>query len=430
MERLLELRRERADAVKGVQEMLSKAEEEKRELTEEEETQYSEAKTKIEKLRKAEDRESEVSGWAEGTRDKAILPDPKEAVEDSEYKNLGEFMLDVRAATLAGGKTSPKWEKRAILGLNETVPAEGGFLVDKPLSSELIKRVYDTGTLASRCRRIQIGPGANGLKINAVDETSRVTGSRWGGVQTYWAGEATGVTASKPAFRQMSLELKKLMSIYYATDEELADATALTSVATQAFTEDMGFMLDDAIIRGSGAGQPQGILSGTALITVAKETGQAADTILFENISKMWNRMRSKNRANAVWFINQEIEPELDKMAFPVGTAAVPVYLPMNGISGAGFSTLKGKPVIPIEQASGAGDVGDIMLLDLSQYLLIEKGGIQAASSIHVQFLTDQQVFRFTMRVDGQPIWNSALTPYKKTASGYTIGPYVTLAAR
>jgi len=89
--------------------------------------------------------------------------------------------------------------------------------------------------------------------------------------------------------------------------------------------------------------------------------------------------------------------------------------------------TLFGRPVVPIEQCSALGSVGDIILADLSQYLLIDKGGINAASSIHVRFLYDESVFRFIYRVDGQPIWNKPLQPYK--GSG-TLSPYVALQAR
>jgi HK97 family phage major capsid protein len=90
---------------------------------------------------------------------------------------------------------------------------------------------------------------------------------------------------------------------------------------------------------------------------------------------------------------------------------------------------LFGKPVIPIEHASAIGDVGDIMLADMSQYLLIEKGGIQAANSIHIKFDYDEVAFRVTYRVNGQPLLASPLTPYKAT-SGRTLSPFVTLAAR
>ena len=139
----------------------------------------------------------------------------------------------------------------------------------------------------------------------------------------------------------------------------------------------------------------------------------------------MWKQFYAPSRNNAVWLINQVEEAELYGMTL---TDYVPVYMPAGGLSGKPFGTLMGKPVIPIEQTSDdVGTTGDIMLADLSQYLMIEKGGLQTASSLHVRFLYDEQVFRFIYRADGQPMWEAPLTPYK---GSNTLSPFVTLATR
>jgi len=318
-------------------------------------------------------------------------------------------------------------EMRAATGLSEGVPADGGFLVQTAHATELLRMAMDASTLARRCRNIPVGATANGLTINGIDETSRATGSRWGGVRGYWLAEADEKTASKPKFRKMELKLKKLAALCYATDELLDDAAALGAVISEAFPEEFAWLIDDAIIRGNGAGQPLGILNSPSLVTVAKEAGQTADTIVYENIVKMWSRMIARSRRNATWYINQDIEPQLFTMALVVGVGGVPVYLPANGAAGAPYGTLMGRPVEPIEQADTLGDLGDIMLLDLSQYMTIDKGGVERAESIHVRFVYDETVFRFVTRVDGQPMWSSTLTPANSTN---TLSPFVTLAAR
>ena len=315
--------------------------------------------------------------------------------------------------------------KRNILKDTSVFPrysSDGGFLVQQDFVTELLKRTYETGILASRVKKIPISTNANSLKINAVDEESRANGSRWGGVQTYWEAEADELTASKPKFRQMELSLKKLTGLCYATDELLRDAAALEAVIRQAFAEEFGFKMDDAILSGTGEGEPLGILESDAVVKVDKETGQK-DTLVVENIVKMWNRLWSRSRANAVWYINQEIEPLL----YTLKVGDTPVYVPAGGLSAKPYGTLFGRPVVPLEQCSAAGEEGDIILADVGQYLLIDKGGVKAASSIHVRFLYDENVFRFIYRVDGRPIWNKPLTPYKGSA---TVSPFVTLAKR
>jgi len=302
--------------------------------------------------------------------------------------------------------------------------------VQSDFSTELLKDVFETGILASRPRRIPISGNANSTTINGFDETSRATGSRHGGVQVYWMDQAGSITASKPKFRQIELKLKKVAGLVYLTSEMMDDSSVLESECKSAFTSEMGFAIDDVMINGTGAGQPLGIMNSGCLVSVAKETGQPAATIVAKNIMKMRSRLFASSRANSVWLINQNIEPELHSMSLAVGTGGVPVYMPAGGLSGLSYDTLYGRPVIPIEQCATLGTVGDIILADFNNgYILADKGGIKTDMSIHVAFLTDQQCFRFILRIDGQSIRSTPLTPMNG-GSGSTLSHFVALATR
>lgn len=352
------------------------------------------------------------------------------------YNSVGEQLLDVIAAANVD-RESPKYRaaterllkvQAAASGANESVGAEGGFLVQTDFAGMLDQGTIATGLLSGMCFNIPVGGTANGVKANLIDETSRATGSRFGGLQTYWAAEAATVTASKPKFRQIELSLKKLFGLMYATEELLADASALTAMVNRWFPAEFGFKVDDAIINGTGAGMPLGILNSGCLVSVAKEAGQAAATILFENIVKMYARLLDSSDPRAIWLINRDILPQLLTMSLAVGTGGIPVFMPANGAADRPFMTLMGKRLMPIEQAATLGTVGDIMLVDLGEYLLATKGGVQAAASIHVKFIYDEMTFRWTYRIDGQPLRSSALTPYKGTAN--TRSPFIALATR
>ncbi len=65
----------------------------------------------------------------------------------------------------------------------------------------------------------------------------------------------------------------------------------------------------------------------------------------------------------------------------------------------------------------------------MNGYVLGEKGGIQSDVSIHVRFIYDESVFRFVLRLDGQPVRASALTPYKGGAT-VTQSHFIALEAR
>lgn len=374
---------------------------------------------KIEKLTKVEENKMQK-----------IEQDVKE--DKNKWDSFGEQLQAIVKASQPMGEVDKRLiATKAILGSNELVGAEGAFLVSPEYSNEILKISHDEAIVAKDCRHLKIK--GNRIIINAINETSRALGSRWGGIQVYWVAEGGTVTAKKPAFRQVDLKLNKLMGNCYATEELLADQSALQGITVQGFGEEFAFMVDDAVIRGTGAGQPLGVLNCNAIQSKSAEADQDADTVVAENIAGMWNLIPAKNRMKAKWYIIQDVEPQLFKMGYKMGTAAVPVFMPPAGQDGGGLvgapnGKLFNRPIQVIEQCSAIGDVGDILLLDLSQYLLIEKaGGLQSAASMHVAFLSDQMCFRFTFRLDGQPLWHAGITSYK---GSITRSPFVSLAAR
>lgn len=345
------------------------------------------------------------------------------------FVSLGEQLMSIVGAARHPGNI----DKRLLAlnagpsGMSEQVPSDGGFALQPEFATEIIQRSYTMGEILSRVRKYPIGANSNGLKINAIDETSRVTGSRFGGVQVYHANEADTATAKKPKLRQMILELKKLLGIWYLTDELTEDTTALGAIAMDAFSEEITFTLENVILNGNGAGQGLGILNSGAVIVVPKETSQATATLNVQNITKMYARSWGRGRKNSVWLYDQSVEPQFFTMTLGSGTSQIPIYLPPGGLSATPYGTLMGRPMIPVEYMAQLGTLGDIMLVDLSQYLYIDKGGPKQAQSIHVRFLNDEMTFRITHRYDGQPIWYAPLTPAN---NGPTLSPYVTLAAR
>lgn len=446
-----EFRKKALELHTRMNDLLKKAEGEGRGLTEEERTEYDGWKEKRDQfLELAEEREAQEkldgqfaepatrsAGPGAGTEKPGTgvkVGEDREATKP--FDHFGEQLQAVVRAYLPesqGGMVDKRLlhlnsiESRAATGLGESNPADGGFLVQKDFNDELLKKTYEIGAISSRVKRIPIGAGKNGLKMNAVDETSRADGSRWGGIRAYWAAEAEAFTASKPKFRQMELNLHKLIALLYATDELLEDAMALGAVISEGFPEEMNFKVENAIINGTGAGQPLGILNAGCLVSVAKETGQTAATIVYDNIVKMWARAWGRGRVNGIWTINQDVEPQLFNMGITIGTGGTPAFMPPGGLSQSPYSTLFGRPVVPVEYNATLGTVGDIQFLQLGEYLMIDKGAIKSASSIHVRFVYDEMAFRFTYRVDGQPTWNSALTPFK---GSNTLSPFVALATR
>jgi HK97 family phage major capsid protein len=249
-----------------------------------------------------------------------------------------------------------------------------------------------------------------------------------GGILAYWEGENNQLAQSKVALQSATVRLHKLAVLVPITEELLDDAPAMDSYLRRKAPEKMNFKLDLAIVQGTGAGMPLGILNSPCLKTVAKETSQTADTVNFTNVQKMWNGMLAEFRGDAVWLCNQDVEPQLQNMVIAGASSDVPVWLPAGGISGAPYQTLYGKPVIFTQACETLGDLGDIMFVNLKHYMTVTKAtGIRTDTSIHLWFDYDTTAYRFILRVGGQPWWSSTVAA--RDGSG-TYSPFVALAER
>lgn len=317
---------------------------------------------------------------------------------------------------------------KAVQGMSEGIGADGGFAVIPEFSQNILSRVYDSSIFETTDNYTVAG---NSMTFPRNAETSRKDGQRAGGMLGYWVAEGQTVTSSKPTINTFTLKLKKVAVVVYLTDELIQDAgQSLEAYVTRKASDEFKFQIDNSIVSGQGAGRPQGWMYSNAKYTAAKVTNQAAKTILPENIAEMWRHLYAGSRKNAVWYINQNTEPQLLLMALGIGTAGQAVYMPPGGMSAAPYATLNGRPVEAIEYAMPLGTEGDIMLVDPSHYVTISKGGVVQAQSIHVEFLTDQLALRFTMRVDGETWENSAVAPYQGDATLDAQSSFITLAAR
>jgi len=348
------------------------------------------------------------------------------------FPRLGEFAMAVyNVANPGRGVRDHRLDFfAAASGMQQRVGADGGFTVPPQYATQIWNGLSaEPNNLLSLCDQYTVE--GESLTFPANAETSRATGSRFGGIQAYWLGEAAQITSSKPTFRQLKLEPYELACLVYVTDKLMRNSTtALDQYITRAASEEINFLVGNSIVNGDGGAKPKGIMNSGCLVTVSKEGSQAADTILDANLVKMWARLHVRARSRAVWLINQDVEPQLDLITTRitnlagsevVGGATNPIYNREK-------NTIKGRPVIPIEFCASIGDLGDIILADLGSYAVgVRGGGIESAVSMHLRFDWAEQAFRFMFSIDGQPWLQSALTPFLGTN---TLSTFVTLQAR
>lgn len=346
-----------------------------------------------------------------------------EARQHARETGLGLWAIAVRAATQGRGM-DPKLVAAAT-GHGEALPSEGGFAVPPEFAPGIEREMFTLGRMLSLVdERVVSG---NAITYNVLDETSRADSSRQGGILGYWVDEGTAPTLSKTKIAQMEMKLRKVGAVWYFTDELMQDAPALGREVATMFRDELIFQVENKIFRGKGGKVPLGFMEAPCLVSVAKESGQAAATILVENLSNMWARLPAASKTRAVWLINVDCEPQIDELALIIGTTGVlqPRFVNYDA---QGILRIKGRPVIQVEYSETVGTKGDIALTDLSRYRLIRKStGIQQDSSMHVKFIEGEETFRAFFRVDGQPVPRAAMTPFK---GANKISPFVVLDTR
>lgn len=343
---------------------------------------------------------------------------------DDEFPDTRSFMKAIwHGSRTSEAQAAQHRIKEIMNSFGSNVPSDGGFLIPETLRSELLRVALETALVRSRARVIPMETLT--VPFPTLDSTSNAS-NVFGGVTAYWTEEAAAMQDSSATFGRIKLEAKKLTAYSEIPNELFADSIiSLEMFINEIFPEAIAWFEDLAFISGTGVGEPQGFLNSPCLVSVAKESGQAADTIVWENLVKMYSRMLPTSLASAVWVANIDTFPELATMSLSVGTGGSAIWL-QNGVSAAPM-TILGRPVIFTEKMPTLGDSGDIALVDFSYYLVGDRQTLQADTSPHYRFQTDVTAMRFIERLDGRAWLQSAVTPNR---GSNTLSPFVTIAAR
>lgn len=344
------------------------------------------------------------------------------AALDKEFEDTADFLESIWFQNQAG---QDRW-RQIRNDYSSLEPSTGGFLVPEVLRAELLRVALETAVVRSRARVIPMD--STTVPFPTIDATSHAS-TVFGGVSATWTEEGGTLAETEAKFGRILLRAAKLASRCDVPNELLSDSIiSFAAFIDSILPAAIAYFEDVAFLGGSGVGQPLGVMNSPALVSVAKETGQVADTIVWENIIKMYARMLPSSLGSAVWVANIDTFPQLAQMSLAVGTGGSAIWL-NNGVQGPPM-TILGRPMIfteKMETLGGGGSGKDIALLDFNYYLIGDRMQMRAESSMHAQFTTDQTVFRIIERIDGRGWLQSALTPRKGTN---TLSPFVTLDER
>lgn len=348
---------------------------------------------------------------------------PGAKIDAGQFDGLSGFLKDVWHNAQRSAESDARLQALRNAAFSSGEPASGGFLVPEAFRAELLRLSLESGVTRPRARVVPMETAR--VLYPMLDVTSHAE-NVYGGIQGYWTPESGLMDEVTATFGRVALDAWKLTAFANVPNELIQDsAISFEQFIRTAVPEGLSYFEDDAFINGNGAGQPLGWRRAEATVVVAKETGQAADTIVWQNIIKMYSRMLPQSLSRAVWVVSHDAFPQLAQLSLDVGTGGSAIWL-NSGVSGPP-ATILGRPVIVTEKVPSLGNQGDISFVDLGYYLIGDRQAMTVESSPHYRFQNGETSFRFVTRVDGRPWLKSALTPRN---SGPTLSPFVQLAER
>ena len=313
--------------------------------------------------------------------------------------------------------------------LDETSGANGGFLVP----TQFEERIRAVGAPMLFDQLVAAGRGPLVLRTNAAelalpvleqDQAPNVESSALvGGVRLVWREQSANVQESEPKFEQRIFRP-------HAADAYVAAATELITDAPQALEDTLVSLFGRAyavlkarvMLRGTGVGQPRGIVGHPAAISVTRATGGTQVENDTNTILQMIQRLLPGS-ATAVWIAN----PFWRARLMATRLAETLLYT-VNGQSLVYGDTLAGIPIAYSEHLPKVTSAGSLILADLSYYAMVERASFSVAFSEHARFLKRQSVWLFGVRIDGAPLVNAPLILADGEGNN-TVSPFVEIAA-
>jgi HK97 family phage major capsid protein len=306
------------------------------------------------------------------------------------FTNFGEFARAVHIAVMRPSSMDQRLIQNAAASTfgSEGVSADGGFAVPPEWRSQIMAQVESEDGFLNRTDVQTIT--SNSITYPTEEKPAWASS---GGIRAYWDGEAATMTQSKPELKDLTVKTHRLTALVPVTDELLQDAPAMNSYVPAKAGEVFAFRLNDAIVNGTGAGQPLGIMNAPCTVQVSKESSQTSGTVHADNVVKMMARMPAASFRRAVWLINQDVVPFVMKLGFAVTTAsgtaagAGALWMAPQGLANQSeYGSILGRPILVTEACATVGTTGDIILADLSKYLSVVTGALRTDVSIHLWF--------------------------------------------
>lgn len=314
----------------------------------------------------------------------------------------GIVIPDAIAARIGGPNYTRMFEKAIPMISSD---ADRSALIPQEYIAELLRmRVEDPHVLD----RAQIVPTTTGTitwpKLIQTDA------DEYGSVSGQWISEAQEKPATEAKFEQ------QIITAYeYAAYTELShslisrSAIGMEALIGDLFRKKVQDAMDTAFLTGNGNGKPTGILNTTGIREVARQT---VGTVAYQDLVELEFALRSYHRAGAMYLCS---DPALKTFKGTLDTTGRPLFTP--SVAGSLPDRLNGYSYLGTHRLPQLGSEGDIVFVDLSEYIIPMEAEIVVKTSDDYKFQNNVRAFVVFVIVGGELVQPRAASELKDVTS-------------
>lgn len=417
------MREKRARLVNQARELLNKAEEEKRDLTQEEENQYSETMKEVDSLKEKIDKEERLQ------REEAALDTPEERIappndiqtggqEQRQPRTLGELAESREALQERGVRSIRETEEyreafnRWLAYGSSNVNSEearamqvdsdtgGGYLVTpQQMVMDLLKEVDDMVVVRQYANVEQLTQ-AKSLGIPTLDKDP--DDADW--TAELKTGQETELEFGKRELRPHPLAKRIKVSNTLLRMSNMGPEGIIRDRMAYKF----GITQEKAYMTGDGHGKPLGLFTASDDgISTSRDVsdGNTATELHPDNLINAKYELKPAYRQRARWVLHRNILKEVRKMKDGNGQ-----YLWQPGIAGGRPDTILELPFVESEYAPSTMTSDDYVALlgDIRFYRIVDALDLQMQRLVELYAENNQTGFIGRYEGDGMPVLEEA----------------------
>jgi len=284
----------------------------------------------------------------------------------------------------------------AFKAANETTAADGGYLVPRSYSNELITSINEGSVLRTAGARVLNISGTNSFRVPTMTNATTAAIIK---------AESTSFSEEYPTIGEVEFTPFKYTALSLATDELLADSRI--DVFNQVLAPDAVNRFIKAentdFATGGGSSAPQGVMIGGQVGV----TAAATNAITADEIIDTYHSLKTEYRGRAVWLMNDATLKVIRKFRESSTTGA---YLWQPGLAQGQPDTILGRPVYTLSTVDTIATGKKVIAFgDMSYFWIADFGGL-SFQRLNERYADIGQIgFRWYKRMDSNVMLAEAI---------------------